>query len=155
MRMTKLGGLAVLAIVVAVGLFAGIGEAHPSTATPNVLHFTVRINSQHFVDTGKKGNSVGDLVLLADSYRNPGDATVVGHDWETCSVVRLHPLLISCDFAVHIPHGTLTAAGAFNPMRLPWRIPVTGGTGSYAGARGVLDAVGGKHHTERFTFTLS
>lgn len=155
MRKLMLGGLVLSAAIGATALSAGAG-ATGSAAVPNqnVLHFNVTIAAQHFVDVGKKGNSIGDLVVLADHYRAPGASAVVGHDWENCTEVRVGSLLVSCTFSVHIPHGTLSAVGTFDPMRLPWRIPVTGGTGEYAGAGGVLSASAGNRHTEHFTFTL-
>ena len=125
---------ALVALAVPVG-------AHASVAT---LHLTEKQSFQHLVDKGKKGETPGDIRTFGGSVFQAGKQ--VGHDRIRCVVGR------TCDAQVWIRGGSVIARNFVIPgPRFTARI--TGGTGTYAGARGSVQvAIGAVEH---YTITLT
>lgn len=87
---------------------------------------------------------VGDSFAFVDS--NTQDGTKVGTNTGRCEVVSSTEKSVTsrCAVTVALADGTLTIHGdaVFSQETAPFTIPITGGTGAYAGARGtakVLD----------------
>ncbi len=148
-------GLALVTAVLAV-LFVG----HASSAAPTT--FTVKLDKKTLVtalDAKPKGVSPGDITVFSadvlDGTRRAGrlEATSVAID------PRYQGVTFS--FVVYLPGGMLTlAGGGLNghvpglPAHLPDDLAVTGGTGEYAGARGVATLKNLGPTTQRLTLTL-
>ena len=102
----------------------------------SVLHFYENAGQRVFIDNAPKGRgpSVGDVFI----YTNPvftRHGGRVGSDRRVCTVVG--PLVLACAGTLQLPNGQLmlqslgTAAAGTSQA-------VVGGTGAFAGARGVL-----------------
>jgi hypothetical protein len=59
-----------------------------------------------------------------------------------------------CDAVYQLGNGTLFASGRFSFSAKSFILPITGGTGTYLGASGTLEATPGPRHTQRLMFDL-
>jgi len=59
-----------------------------------------------------------------------------------------------CDAVYELGNGTLFASGTFSFSATSFILPITGGTGTYLGASGTLEATPGPRHTQRLRFDL-
>ena len=98
-----------------------------------VLSYTVRPAGGTFVDSKPKGDSRGDFVVFEDRLQT--GKRVVGRERGTCFVANARTHVTVCTMGWVLPEGTLTTAGATG-AEPPFTMPVTGGTGRFAGARG-------------------
>jgi hypothetical protein len=143
-----LGGMKTLMLVtvaaLAATLLAVAVQAHGSAS--RVMHLTVTHTKISDVD-------VPPLITSKTSPESPGDEVIAvstvpgGHRYLSCSVARSGPTvgtaLYACQVTYTLPGGTITAAGV---ARLNGRVTaaITGGTGAYAGASGVLVSLPGR-----------
>lgn len=106
------------------------------------------------IDTGKPGDTTGDLLTWHNSVYDAANASKVGHDQGDC--IRISPTggTWECRWTTWIPGGSVTVEGPFYDTR-DNTIAVTGGTGVFANARGTMDLVARKGGTEyAFIFNL-
>jgi hypothetical protein len=59
-----------------------------------------------------------------------------------------------CDATFTLNHGSLLTEGLFNFNTASFKLAVTGGTGSYVGAKGAVDETPAANHSQRMVFTL-
>ena len=110
------------------------------------------------VDVGKPGPSLGDRqILTEDVYR--GDKRVGTSDIE-CTVIRLElpKFAAQCFNTTTLPGGQITAQGVVTSDQIeqvPFEQAITGGTGAYAGAGGVLTVDEAGDKPAEFTFELT
>ena len=109
------------------------------------------------VDAGEPGPSLGDRqIITEDVYR--GGKRVGTSDIE-CTVVRIAPKsAVQCFNTTSLPEGQITAQGMVTSdqeEQVPFQQAITGGTGAYAAAGGVLtvDEAGDKPAELRFELT--
>jgi hypothetical protein len=146
------------AVLVVAGGAAGAVLASSSTSTPRPLlriHLIEREAGGRFVDTGKKGLSVGDQQIgRSDILDLRGK--LVGRMDGVCTVTGVGKQLGG------VCHGVVTLRGGQIAGEFAWgrsgssRLQaIVGGTGRYAGARGqfVVDTSGSDAH-EPFTIEL-
>jgi hypothetical protein len=92
-----------------------------------------------FVDTGKPGPSVGDVVVARDGVNRESGAPA-GTFTQVCTLVAvgINPLTSTyeCSGSITLPDGTITMQGPFVPAAAEQSAAVTGGTGAYRTARG-------------------
>ena len=89
---------------------------------------------EHYVDNGKPGESVGDIVFFQELlYDRTRGAKPVGHSEIMCFFIGDDGA--RCSGTFFLPEGKIEAGGAIHFRRVS-RIPVLGGTGAYRGARG-------------------
>ena len=149
-----------LVLVLATAALAVLLVGHASSAVTTT--YTVKLDRKTLVtalDAKPKGVSPGDITVFSadviDGTRHAGrlEGTSVAID------PRYQGVTFS--FVVYLPGGMLTLAGgglnghvAGLPAHLPDDLAVTGGTGDFAGARGVatLKALGPT--TQRLTLSL-
>lgn len=152
--------LLVAAAVLAAALLAVAHVGRASSAAPTT--YTVKLDKKTLVtalDAKPKGVSPGDITVFSadvlDGKRHAGrlEATTVAID------PRYQGVTFS--FVVYLPGGMLTlAGGGLNghvpglPAHLPDDLAVTGGTGEYAGARGVATLKKLGPTTQRLTLIL-
>lgn len=98
----------------------------------------------HDVDTDGDGDfSPGDISLGADKLLDPDTGKKAARDAGSFLIVRRvgnQDALVSADFMFFMPNGKLMANGLFRFGQLDSGItvPITGGTGHFAGMTGVL-----------------
>jgi hypothetical protein len=134
--------LAFIGAVLAVFLLGASTGAAARGPTRIVL--IVKPISSRSVDKPPKGPSAGDrsvdatkLLNAVPQFGKPAGA-VVGHDKGTATL--LSPTSATGQGVAYLPGGTLTFSGLLKPDRKRggFTIPVTRGTGAFAGARGTL-----------------
>jgi hypothetical protein len=145
--MTKTAFIITVAAAIAAALLAVAVRANG--ASSHVLHLSV---------TGTKISEVDvpPLITSKTSPETPGDEVIAssrvggstaGHRYLMCAAAQQAPsvetALYSCQVTYVLRGGTITAAGV---VRIAGRATaaITGGTGSYAGARGTLVSAPGR-----------
>ncbi|HET9460786.1 MAG TPA: dirigent protein [Gaiellaceae bacterium] len=127
---------AACATIVAAIAFAATAGGEPAALTAT---FTVveRATTDAVTDTGKKGDSAGDILTFANELYNSANTkkvgtnngycvrTVVGKSWE-------------CWWTAFVAGGQVTVEGPFLDAG-PSKLSITGGTGKYSRARGWMD----------------
>ena len=90
------------------------------------------------VDIGKRGFSAGDMfTVTGQPVSDEASGRRVGSlDAMETVVSRLHDGTASMAATLRLADGTIHGAGIIRHTDAPPRLPVTGGTGAYAGARG-------------------
>jgi allene oxide cyclase len=128
-----------LATAVAAGAVA-VGAAEASTHRAPVIgrHITVveRAVSDTAVDTGPTGDSRGDLLAFANPVFNHTNAKRVGHDNGSC-IRTVVGQAWECSWTTQLAKGSLVVEGPFYDKR-DSTLAITGGTGLYSQARGVM-----------------
>jgi hypothetical protein len=133
-----------LAAVLSVAALALAGTASAHTGSHDR---TIELTEAHaqlqptFVDTGKPGPSVGDLVIARDGVLRKNGAPA-GTFTQACTLVELggNPLTSTyeCSGSIALEDGTITMQGPFVPAQAEQAAAITGGTGAYASARGEI-----------------
>lgn len=150
------------AVLSSVALGAGtvaVGAA-PAEASIDGDRFQVvsRTWSEHWEDTGEKGESVGDSYTFTEKLFHRGER--VGRDAGRCEVTRVGPYAFGMNCVVTVTfrnRGDLTVQGAITYKRGRRNAPelaITGGTGEYKGASGVVKLVDRRGEPSRLRFRL-
>ena len=113
------------------------------------------------VDLRPRGLSLGDSFIAAITLRSAG--RIAGRAHVRCTIVDRRYEGQDCDFVLVFRDGTVTASGGGLDRLLPGQSPppddaadeyaITGGTGAYRGASGVLSMR--SHDDDSSTITLS
>ena len=130
-----------LALPAALAALALPAAAH---ATPSTLHLTEKQTFGHLIDHGKKGESPGDIRTFGGMVFESGKP--VGHDQIRCVIAG------ACNAQVWVKGGSLIAR-RFIVTGPNFTAPITGGTGTYTGARGTVKVSTGA--ITRYTVTLT
>jgi len=132
MKPLLVAGTAVLAAVLgAATLSAAAASPHGSNAKARVIHATAKPTHGHQVDIGRHGPSAGDQISFGG--RITGGET--GAFEASCvSTSRSRQV---CSLVLRLSHGMITAEADYGAGGTA-ATPITGGTGRYAGARGVV-----------------
>ena len=105
------------------------------------------------LDLGKKGPSVGDERIFADSLLD-AKGKKVGHDAGVCTFTSLAPPEAACQITFFLPRGQI--ATQFLNAPPPHKVAaIVGGTGAYRGARGEAVIVERPNQTGTITFRLT
>ena len=133
----------ILTVLLATFLVSGSSGAATSQGPARIVLEVKLISSRSF-DKPPKGPSAGDrsidatrLLNAVPQFGKPAGA-VVGHDKGTATLVS--PTSATGRGVAYLPGGTLTFSGRIklDRKRGGFTIPVTRGTGTFAGARGTL-----------------
>jgi len=122
--------LGLVTVAVAAGMAAGGG----STASAVTLSVVERATTDAVTDTGKKGDSAGDLLTFANDLYNKANTKKVGTDNGFC-VRTVVGKAWECWWSAFLAGGQITVEGPFLDAG-PSRLAITGGTGRYSRARG-------------------
>lgn len=134
MRYRTLGAGLASAVTVLVVVVAGA----PLTAAnhgPHTLRFGVQFHDD-ILDLGAEGPTAGDEQILHDTLVN-SHGRVVGHDGGVCVFTDLNAPETHCVVTFSLPKGQITTQFLNTPP--PNKVAaITGGTGAYRDARGVM-----------------
>jgi hypothetical protein len=141
-----------IVVLLALAAVVGTGALASASSSATTLTFTaVDIpKSEVYVDGGAKGDGPGDTMFFRETLRQ--GAKRAGSTEVTC--VFLSRNVGRCWGTLRVPGGTLEAAAG---IRFDGRfsLPVVGGTGVHAGARGVLTVIAVDQTRSRYELELS
>lgn len=127
-----------IAVAVLAGLVAVVGTSALATASSTAAERTMTLvavdlpKSEIAVDVGRKGDSDGDAVFFAETLLRDGKK--MGRTDIHCVFARV---VSRCGATLSLPGGTVEAIGGIRFAKT-FSVPVVGGTGAYAGARGIV-----------------
>jgi hypothetical protein len=133
--------------------------AKPSSPKPVVMHLISRATAiNNLIDTGPAGLSSGDYYVFSDQlFAASGQGASIGYADGTCTLIEVSTFRFVCTFALVLPKGQVTTIGSGS--LLPGSTSkgaITGGTGTYARARGSAAlSVGSNEHKLTLTMYLS
>jgi hypothetical protein len=154
------------AVVVLLLAVASITGASASSSSPNstareddnveVISVTSVETQSKFLDLGERGDSLGDQFVFSGNLFRRGEK--VGTDGGVATIVRLQPrVLATLQFVATavLPGGQITVQGlvTFTDGPSTYRLAITGGTGRYRTADGVL-IVEERETDARLTFRI-
>lgn len=145
---------AAASIVLVAGLVAQARSTHGSTRA-SVVHVIEHATTDKVIDTGKPGDSTGDLLTWHNKVYDETDTSIAGKDQGEC--VRIDPKAGSweCTWITWVSGGSLTVEGAFYDTK-DSTLAITGGTGTYKDATGEMQLVSKNGGTEYdFIFNVS
>jgi Allene oxide cyclase. len=144
-------------VVLAILLVAAIGASAGSPRVHSPIRFRVveHENSDKNVDTdGSGGNSdsTGDLLTFHNKIYNASNTHVIGRDLGVCTLI-VPGSSYFCSWNTFLPEGQLAVQGLFSFTRAT-TLAITGGTGTYANARGTMLLHGRSDGAFDFVFTV-
>jgi hypothetical protein len=123
------GSIAAAMIVLAATAFAA--------GTSATIRIVERATTDAVTDTGKKGDSTGDLLTFANRLYNAANTASVGSDDGWCIRTAVGKSW-ECAWTSTLVGGQIMVAGPFLDAG-PSKLAIVGGTGTYTGARGWMD----------------
>lgn len=138
--------------VAATLMVGGIALADGDGSFTVVEHATTDV----VIDIGETGDTIGDMLAFGNDLYDADNSHVVGRDQGTC--FRTNPgLAWECVWTNILADGSITVQGPFYDDLRDSEFAITGGTGTYTGAVGVMtlhtrDDLGSELD---FTFDLS
>jgi hypothetical protein len=124
-------------------------------ATPTgltILRFVEHADNQQTIDLGDPGDTMGDLLVFANSVFDETDTTQVGTDQGSC--VRTVPgQAWECSWTVFLDGGQLSLQGTFSDTG-DGTFTVTGGTDNFLGASGQLTMAPRPNTTNEYDMTF-
>ena len=132
-----------LIAALAAGIIAGLviqavafGGTAAKLRKPVTVHVIEHARSDTVIDTGKAGDTTGDLLTFHNPVFDAADAKQAGHDQGQCIRI-VAGVSWECTWTTFLPGGHLTVEGPFFDSRSSV-LAVTGGTGIYRNARGAM-----------------
>ncbi len=122
--------------------FAAVGTADadaPRRGRVEVLELKVQNDQYEAVDLGPAGPSLGDMDVYSGTAVKDGRS--VGRGGGSCQVVQIHggEITTQCVLTLGVEGGSLTVQSLWTKgSSTPLDMAITGGTGAYASARGVI-----------------
>ncbi len=134
-RLAAAAGVAAL-VIIAVSL-ASIASASSHLAEPTTVHVIEHATTDTVVDVGAPGDSTGDILTFHNQVFDAHDQHAVGSDQGNC--IRIDPASGSweCRWVTFLKGGQIAVEGQFLDTANTV-LPITGGTGIYANARGQM-----------------
>ncbi len=106
------------------------------------------------VQKGANGPIAGDeAIFVLNVYRSHALRTKTGTAIFTCQYGFEKDGF--CDAVISLPNGKITGAGAFSFDATTFTIPITGGSGKYEGAKGIMIESAASNHTQQLAFDLN
>ena len=127
-----LGAVAAFVVVVAATAFAG-----GASSTAKTIRVIEHATTDAVTETGKKGDSSGDLLTFANQLYNAANAKTVGSDDGWC-IRTVAGKSWECAWTNTLAGGQIMVSGPFLDAG-PSKLAIVGGTGVYANARGWMD----------------
>jgi hypothetical protein len=140
------------ALTIVLPTAAAASRSSASVSASQTIKFVVAFHDVQ-LDLGKKGPSVGDERIFADSLLD-AKGRKVGHDAGVCTFTTLAPPEAACYITFFLSGGQI--ATQFLNAPPPRKVAaIVGGTGAYRGARGEAVIVEGPKQTGTVTFQLT
>jgi len=146
MRRLAFAAALVAAAVVAVVVLSGGAGAAPTAAAGPTIHVIEHADSDAVTDTGKSGDSVGDILTFANDVYDAANKKKVGTDQGFC-VRTVAGKAWECWWTLFLARGQITVEGPFFDTSNSL-LAVTGGTGAYKNTKGWMDL---KFHNDKGT----
>jgi hypothetical protein len=128
--------LAYTAAGIALSISMTLVPSQTIAAEMEQLTFVERAGSDTVTDIGAKGDSVGDILTFNNEIYDSANATKVGTDNGWC-IRTVVGKAWECFWTLSVDKGQITVEGPYLDSK-DSILAVTGGTGSYAGARGEM-----------------
>ena len=116
-------------------VFAAVTAGARSSGT--VVHVVEHATTDATTDTGKKGDSAGDILTFGNVVYDQTDKRKVGTDNGSC-IRTVAGAAYECWWTTFLAKGQITVEGPFYDKKNSV-LAITGGTGAYAGARGWME----------------
>ena len=141
-----------VAAVAAGAVAVGAADARTQTAAVTGRHIMVveHAVSDTAVDTGPTGDSRGDLLAFANPVFDRGNTTRVGQDNGSC-IRTVVGRAWECSWTTRLAKGSLVVGGPFYDKG-DSTLAITGGTGAYSQARGVMHLHARNKNGTAYTF---
>lgn len=154
-------GVLVIAIVLAAVLACGCGVRAAASSdkssgdkTIKTIHIIEHADTDKTIDVGKKGDSTGDILTFHNKVFNKHDSKKVGRDLGRCIRIKVGHSY-ECAWTTVLHDGQIMVEGPFYDNR-DSVLAITGGTGDYKRARGVMQLSSRKGGSEfDFVFKLA
>jgi len=146
---------AVVLVVLATALTVSFARTR-SITQPTSFRVIEHANTDVYTDTGKKGDSQGDLLTWYNPIYDDTNTTKIGHDQGDCIRVSTSKGSWECRWLTSIKgRGQIMVEGAFFDTK-DSTLAVTGGTGEFDNARGtmMLSALNDQGTAYNFDFQL-
>ena len=131
MKILLLAGSIAAVVLAATALAAG------AAGTSKTIRVVERATTDAVTDTGKKGDSAGDLLTFANGLYNAANTTSVGSDDGWC-IRTAAGKSWECAWTNTLAGGQIMVAGPFLDAG-PSKLAIVGGTGIYADAHGWMN----------------
>jgi hypothetical protein len=119
---------------------------------PQIVTVVERAETDVVVDLGETGDSIEDLLAFGNPIYDADNASQIGTDQGEC--FRTTPgVSWECTWTVYLDDGSITVQGPFLDSLEDSTLAITGGTGSYAGARGEMTLHARSEAGTEFDFT--
>jgi allene oxide cyclase len=129
--------LALAALVAAVGLTIAVVTGGASTTPGQTIHVIEHANTDATADVDPAGDSPGDVLTFHNPVFNASDSHKVGRDQGYCVRIKA-PGSYECNWTTILENGHITVEGPFFDTK-DSVLAITGGTGAYRDARGVME----------------
>ena len=123
-------------VVLVAGMVAQAQSGH-RVRRATTVHVIEHATTDKVIDTGKDGDSTGDLLTWHNKVYDETDTTVAGSDQGDC--IRISPKqgTWECRWITWLDGGSITVEGAFYDTKNSV-LAITGGTGAYANVTGEM-----------------
>jgi allene oxide cyclase len=139
--------------VVVLGIVVAAVASGPKVRGPMTIRVVERPATDKVIDTGKNGDSSGDLLTFHNRLFDSHNAQRVGRDQGDC--VRISPKhgTWECRWVSWIEGGSIAVEGPFYDAK-DSTMAITGGTGMFRNARGSLTLHARKDGAFLFTYDV-
>jgi len=133
--------LAIVAVAalatIAVASIVSASSKHELVTQPTTVKVIEHAANDVVTDVGKKGDSPGDILTWHNKLFDADNKKQVGRDQGDC--IRINPDQGSweCRWIAWVPGGAITVEGPFYDGK-DNTLPITGGKGDFANARGTM-----------------
>jgi allene oxide cyclase len=129
---------AVVLVVLATALTVSFARSQDRVVSPMSFRVIERATTDTVIDTGRKGDSPGDLLTWHNVIYNSTNTKAIGHDQGDCIRISPHQGSWECRWLTFLRgQGAIMVEGAFYDGH-DSTLAVTGGTMSFRNARGSM-----------------
>jgi hypothetical protein len=153
-RNVIIAGTMVAAVTAGAAVAVHAADATPQRPTVTGQRITVveHAVSDTVADTGPTGDSQGDVLAFANPVFNRANTKQVGHDNGSCIRTAVGKAW-ECTWTTRLARGSLVVEGPFYDTR-DSTLAITGGTGAYSQARGVMHLHARNSQGTAYTFAF-
>jgi allene oxide cyclase len=120
-----------------VGAVVAALASGPKVTGPMTIRVVERPSTDKVIDTGKSGDTTGDLLTFHNKLFDAHNAKRVGRDQGDCIRISPHRGSWECRWVSWVKGGSIVVEGPFYDAN-DSTLAITGGTGMFRNARGML-----------------